>query len=130
MDVVNWMHSHNTYCRDTTIVTESGQPVFCVGDEGFWAGVGSTLEPNAPFEPLDCTIEPVESLGGEVISGGDFGLFEGGKSVKDSAPVGSMSSPSVTCQAVISAGTQTQVGTAEGFLRQQLRWRRLRRWLR
>lgn len=73
----NWMHSHNTYCRDTTIVTESGQPVFCVGDEGFWAGVGSTLEPNAPFEPPDCTIEPVESLGGEVISGGDFGLFEG-----------------------------------------------------
>jgi len=69
------MHTNNTHCRDSTIVTETGQPVFSVGAEGFEAGVGSTLDPEAPFEPPDCSIEPVESVAGEVSSINDFGLF-------------------------------------------------------
>jgi len=72
------MHSNNTHCRNSTIVTEGGQPVFSVGDQGFDAGAGSTMEPDVPFEPPLCPIEPVEGVDGEITSSSDFGLFDGG----------------------------------------------------
>lgn len=78
----SFMHSNNTYCHDATIVSESGQPAFSVGEEGFNAGESSTLDPEAPFEAPDCPIEPVEGVGGEIAADTDFGLlgsdFSGG----------------------------------------------------
>lgn len=76
------MHSNNTHCRNSTIVTEGGQPVFSVGDEGFSAGIGSTMDPDAPFEPPMCLIEPVEGVAGEVANNTDFGLFDGNTGVQ------------------------------------------------
>lgn len=71
----SFMHSHNTHCRDSTIVSEAGQPVFSVGAEGFDAGSGSTLDPEAPFEPPDCDIQPVESVDGEIFENQGFDLL-------------------------------------------------------
>lgn len=71
------MHSNNTLCQRATIVDEKGNPAFTVGEEGFNAGEGSTLDPQAPFEAPDCPIEPVEGVGGEISSSSDFGLFGG-----------------------------------------------------
>ena len=71
----SFMHTNNTYCHDTTIVSESGQPAFSVGEAGFNAGESSTLDPDAPFEAPDCPIEPVEGVGGEISDNVDFGLL-------------------------------------------------------
>jgi len=73
----SFMHSNNTHCHDATIVSESGQPAFSVGEEGFNAGESATLDPDAPFEVPDCPIEPVEGVGGEVSDNTDFGLLGG-----------------------------------------------------
>jgi len=74
----SFMHSNNTYCHDTTIVTESGVPAFNVGAEGFNAGEGSALDPEAPFEVPSCPIEPVDGVGGEVNENTNFGLMDTG----------------------------------------------------
>ena len=72
----SFMHSNNTHVHHTTIVDETGRPAFNVGEEGFNAGEGATLDANAPFEAPDCPIEPVEGVGGEVSDGTDFGFFD------------------------------------------------------
>ncbi len=69
------MHSHNTYCHDTTIVTESGVPAFSVGSEGFNSGEGTTLDPEATFQAPDCPIEPVNGVDGEVTEDSNFGIL-------------------------------------------------------
>lgn len=72
------MHSNNTYCRDTTIVSEGGQPAFSVGHEGFNAGESATLNPEVPFEVPDCPIEAVDSVDGEVSESTNFGILDTG----------------------------------------------------
>jgi uncharacterized membrane protein YgcG len=71
----SFMHSNNTYCHGATIVSESGVPAFSVGEEGFNAGEGATLDPEVPFEAPNCPIEAVDGVGGEVTDGTDFGLL-------------------------------------------------------
>ncbi len=73
----SFMHSNNTHCHDTTIVSESGQPAFSVGEDGFHAGESATLDPEAPFAVPDCPVVPVEGVGGEVSNSTDFGLLGG-----------------------------------------------------
>jgi hypothetical protein len=74
----SFMHSNNTYCHDTTIVSESGQPAFSVGDDGFNAGESAALDPDAPFEVPDCPIEAVDGVNGEVNQDTDFGILDTG----------------------------------------------------
>lgn len=71
----SFMHSNNVYCHDTTIVNESGEPAFRVGEEGFNAGEGPALDPAAPFEVPHCPIETVDGVDGEVTDSTDFGLL-------------------------------------------------------
>jgi hypothetical protein len=79
----NMMHSNNTHCNNTTIVTERGVPAFQVGEKGFNAGESNTLDAEAPFEKPDCPIEPVERVEGvssETVHEADFGLLGGDSS--------------------------------------------------
>lgn len=43
------MHNHNIYVNDTVIVDDSGNDVMEIGEEGFNAGDGDTMNPDAEF---------------------------------------------------------------------------------
>jgi hypothetical protein len=85
------MHSNNTYCHSATIVNDQGVPQFNVGDEGFHAGEGSTLNPEMPFELPECPLTPVSTVSGEVSVGSDFSTLLGGDGTDSSSWLDSFS---------------------------------------
>ena len=45
------LYSHNIYCHDMNVMDSRGQQIMEVGNEGFHAGEGNTLNVNESFEP-------------------------------------------------------------------------------